>query len=58
MKKTGKLSEREKAIARVTVAEELRTKKYPRRQAVAVGLARARERARHEHAMATAREYL
>ena len=49
--KKPKLSKRAKTIARETVAEELRTRKYPRRQAVAIGLSRAREQARHEHAM-------
>jgi hypothetical protein len=57
-KKYPKLSRQAKEISRRTVREEVEADKYPRRQAVAVGLSRAREAARHEHAMATAREYL
>jgi hypothetical protein len=57
-KKYPKLSRRARDLSRKTVGEEIETDKYPRRQAVAVGLSRARDQAHHEHAMATAREYL
>lgn len=57
-KRYPKLSARAKKLAGKTVAEEMRTRKYPRRQAVAIGLARAREEARRERVMATARKYL
>jgi hypothetical protein len=57
-KKYPKMNRRAKEVSKRTVAEELETGKYPRRQAVAIGLSRARDEARHERAMATARKYL
>ena len=57
-KRHPKMSARAKEIAGEKVAEEVRTGRYARRQAVAIGLSRAREEARHERAMATARKYL
>lgn len=56
--KTKKLTRREKMLASETIAEEVRLRKFPTRQAVAIGLSRARRLAAHEHAMATACEYL
>jgi len=57
-KKYPKLGQQARKLAKKAIREEIKTGKYPRRQAVAIGLSRARAEARHESAMATARKYL
>lgn len=61
-KKFPRMTKRAKEIARETVREELRARKVRgrtvnRRQAVAVGLSRAREQAELERALGIAEEY-
>lgn len=57
-KKYPKLTTREKELAKKYVPEEVRTKKYERKTAVAIGLSRARREAAHEELDAVVRKYL
>ena len=47
-RKTKKLTGRARKLASKFIAEEVRTGKYPRKQAVAVGISRARAEAAEE----------
>ena len=42
-KKKRKLTSKEKKLASQYIAEEIETGKYPRKQAIAIGISRARE---------------
>lgn len=58
LKKYPKLTAREKELAKKYVPEEMRTKKYGRETAVAIGLSRARREAAREELDAVVRKYL
>jgi len=53
-----KLTKKEREEASRFVAEEMRTGKYPREQAVAVGLSRARQKTKKTHIDEIAAKYL
>ena len=46
--KTRKLTDREKKLASQYIAEEIETGKYPRKQAIAIGISRARDGAKND----------
>ena len=53
-KKKRKLTSKEKKLASQYIAEEIETGKYPRKQAIAIGISRARagaKKARHKPAI-------
>ena len=55
MDKRKKLTAREKKLASRYIAEEIETGKYPRKQAIAIGISRARagtKKTRHRPAIA------
>ena len=55
-KKKRKLTSKEKKLASQCIAEEIETEKYPRRQAIAIGISRARAAAKktsHGHSIAS-----
>lgn len=56
-KKRPRMTPRARELAPKFIAEEHRTKKYPMKQAVAIGLSRARQRAREEEIAALVKKY-
>jgi hypothetical protein len=57
-KQLRKLSPRERQLAMKYVPEELKTKKYKRKMAIAIGLSRARRSAEREKVASVVRKYL
>ena len=58
-KKKRKLTAKEKRLASRYIAEEIETEKYPRKQAIAIGISRARAAAKktsHGHSIASIME--
>jgi hypothetical protein len=58
VKKPKKLRGRTRELASKYVAEEVRTGKFPRRQAIAVGISRAREEARRRRRAGQVRDIM
>ena len=55
-KKKRKLTDKEKKLASRYIAEEIETGKYPRKQALAIGISRAHAAAKttsHKHSIAS-----
>jgi hypothetical protein len=55
-KKKRKLTAKEKRLASQYISEEIETRKYPRKQAIAIGISRARAAAKktsHNHSIAS-----
>lgn len=55
-KKKRKLTDKEKKLASRYIAEEIETGKYPRKQALAIGISRAQAAAKktsHKHSIAS-----
>ena len=55
-RKKRKLTSKEKKLASRYIAEEIETEKYPRKQAIAIGISRARATAKktsHGHSIAS-----
>jgi hypothetical protein len=57
-KQQPRLSPRERELASQTISQEIRTRKYPHPQAVAVGISRARRQAEQEKLDAVVAKYL
>ena len=54
-RKKRKLTSKERKLASRYIAEEIETEKYPRKQAIAIGISRARAAAKktsHRHSIA------